>query len=145
MVTHWLRSYVWKRWPVFSCLNFSSCLWKYLHTTWINMGVSHYIYKKSSPLRELWVCFCLFVFKKNESWIILPVSLGVVFFKLKQFLKDLVVLMKSHLDQKYDQEVEVGDSSELLEQILGDEVPESVLWDRATAKWISHTHTQNKK
>lgn len=33
-----------------------------------------------------------------------------------------------HLHQKYDQEVEVGDSSELLKQILGDEVPERVLW-----------------
>lgn len=67
-------------------------------------------------------------------------------FKLRQFkTKHFVVLMKSHLDQKYDQEVEVGDSSELLEQILGDEVPESVLWDRATAKWISHTQNKKKK
>lgn len=33
----------------------------------------------------------------------------------------------SHLHQKNDQEVEVGDSPELLKQILGDEVPECVL------------------
>lgn len=40
---------------------------------------------------------------------------------------------KSYLDQKYDQEVEVGNSSELLEQILGNEVPEGVLLVRKTA------------
>lgn len=31
------------------------------------------------------------------------------------------------LDQKYDQEVEVSDSSELLKQVLGYEVPERIL------------------
>lgn len=41
--------------------------------------------------------------------------------------------LKSHLDQKYDQEVEVCDSSELLKQILGNEVPEGILWDRVAA------------
>lgn len=41
--------------------------------------------------------------------------------------------LESHLDQKYDQEVEVSDSSELLKQILGDEVPEGVLMDRVAA------------
>jgi len=39
----------------------------------------------------------------------------------------------SHLDQKYEQEVEVCDSSELLKQILGNEVPGGILWDKATA------------
>lgn len=33
----------------------------------------------------------------------------------------------SHLNQKYDEEVEVGDSPELLKHILGDEVPKRVL------------------
>ena len=51
--------------------------------------------------------------------------------------------MKSHLDQKYDQEVEISDSSELLKQILGDEVPEGVLWDRVTAA-VLLTHTNRK-
>lgn len=32
-----------------------------------------------------------------------------------------------YLNQKYDEKVEVGNSSELLKQILGDEVPEGVL------------------
>lgn len=32
-----------------------------------------------------------------------------------------------YLDQEDDEEVEVGDSAELLEQVLGDEVPEGVL------------------
>lgn len=52
--------------------------------------------------------------------------------------------MKSHLDQKYDQEVEISDSSELLKQILGDEVPEGVLWDRVTAA-VLLTHTQKNR
>lgn len=46
---------------------------------------------------------------------------------------------KSHLYQKYDQEVEVSDSSELLKQVLGNEVPEGILWDRVTAGLLSHT------
>lgn len=35
--------------------------------------------------------------------------------------------MFSHLDQEYDQKVEVRDSSELLKQVLGYEVPERIL------------------
>ena len=55
--------------------------------------------------------------------------------------------MKSHLDQKYDQEVEISDSSELLKQILGDEVPEGVLWDRSDSSSVinTHTHTHREK
>lgn len=51
-----------------------------------------------------------------------------------------MLYLKSHLDQKYDQEVEVSDSSELLKQILGNEVPEGILWDgAAAAASLSHT------
>lgn len=42
--------------------------------------------------------------------------------------------MSPHLNQKYDQEVEVCDSSELLKQILGYEVPWGILRDRAAAQ-----------
>lgn len=56
-----------------------------------------------------------------------------------------VLYLKSHLDQKYDQEVEVRDSSELLKQILGNEVPEGILWDRvAAAGLLSHARKTGK-
>lgn len=42
--------------------------------------------------------------------------------------------MAPHLNQKYDQEVEVCDPSELLKQILGYEVPQGILRDRAAAQ-----------
>lgn len=51
---------------------------------------------------------------------------------------------KSHLNQKYDQKVKVSDSSELLKQVLGNEVPEGVLWKRVTAKLLSR-HLEEKK
>lgn len=54
-----------------------------------------------------------------------------------------VRLNKTHLNQKYDQEVEVSDSSELLKQVLGNEVPEGVLWDRVTAPVI-HQDTEQQ-
>lgn len=41
---------------------------------------------------------------------------------------------KTYLDQKYHQEVEVGNSPELLKKIFWDEVPKSVLWEREKAK-----------
>ena len=63
--------------------------------------------------------------------------------KMYLWWNSLKIFMKSHLDQKYDQEVEISDSSELLKQILGDEVPEGVLWDRVTAA-VLLTHTNRK-
>lgn len=49
----------------------------------------------------------------------------------------VVLSWQSHLDQKYDQEVEVSDSSELFKQVLGNEVPEGVLLERAKQKLLS--------
>lgn len=49
--------------------------------------------------------------------------------------------MTPHLNQKYDQEVEVCDSSELLKQILGYEVPQGILRDRAAMETIMVTNT----
>lgn len=53
--------------------------------------------------------------------------------------------IKSHLNQKYDQEVEVSDSSELLKQILGDEVPEGILRERAAAAGLLSCRWKKEK
>lgn len=57
----------------------------------------------------------------------------------RQVEKELLLIKpKSHLNQKYDQEVKVRDSSELLKQVLGNEVPGGVLSirNRVTAKLL---------
>lgn len=51
---------------------------------------------------------------------------------------------RSHLDQKYDQEVEVSDSAELLKQVLGNEVPGGVLWVGVTRYITNHTREWKK-
>ena len=44
----------------------------------------------------------------------------------------------AYLDQEDDEEVEIGDSSELLEQIFGDEVPYGVLGETHGGRTIDH-------
>lgn len=47
----------------------------------------------------------------------------------------------SHLNQKYDEEVEVGHSPKLLKHIFGDKVPKRVLEEDMKGRgleWISH-------
>lgn len=85
----------------------------------------------------------LFGFKKNIWWPgdVLSESFCVISNQMRKLeglqLCILQFSWKSHLDQKYDQEVEVSDSSELLEQVLGNEVPEGILSDTRTAKLLS--------
>lgn len=51
----------------------------------------------------------------------------------------------SYLDQKYGQEVEVSNSSKLLKQIFGDEVPGGILGDKATAELSSHKNRRGNR
>lgn len=81
----------------------------------------------------------------QEIIIIMIYSFVALVLQLGEYLKASVLNLKSHLDQKYDQEVEVSNSSELLKQILGDEVPEGILMDKWQQQHYYQTHGKQKE